>query len=121
MKRSSPNSSIYYTSGQAEKLKRLAEKFGYFQKRGVGAGTIGSVSQLVRAIADGELAIDNTATPQLIAAAPCLLAACKAFVEAWEKSLQLEKTDVALRMAKKAIEKAQKQNVSNCQARHKSY
>ena len=56
-KRSSPNSSIYYTSGQAEKLKRLAEKFGYFQKRGVGAGTIGSVSQLVRAIADGDLKI----------------------------------------------------------------
>ena len=39
----------------------------------------------------------------LIAAAPELLAACEAFVEAWEKSLQLEKTDVALRMAKSAI------------------
>ena len=36
-------------------------------------------------------------------AAPELLAACKAFVEAWEKSHQLEKTDVALKMAKEAI------------------
>ena len=53
---------------------------------------------------------DNAITPHLITAAPDLLAACKAFVEAWEKSLQLEKTDVALRMAKKAIEKTQKQN-----------
>lgn len=44
---------------------------------------------------------------QLHGAAPDLLAACKAFVEAYEKSLQLVKTDVALRMAKQAIEKAQ--------------
>ena len=106
----SPRSSIYYTSKQADKLRLIAVRYGYLQKRGVGTGKIGSISQLVKAIADGELAIDNTATPQLIAAAPCLLAACKAFVEAWEKSLQLEKTDVALRMAKEAIEKAQKQN-----------
>ena len=41
-----------------------------------------------------------------IAATPELLEACEAFVEAWEKSLQLEKTDVALRMAKAAIRKA---------------
>jgi ABC-type amino acid transport substrate-binding protein len=45
-------------------------------------------------------------SPQLVDAAPDLLAACEAFVEAWEKSLQLEKTDVALRMVKMAIEKA---------------
>ena len=32
-----------------------------------------------------------------------LLEACRAFVEAWEKSLQLEKTDVALRKARAAI------------------
>ena len=36
-----------------------------------------------------------------------LLAACKAFVEVWEKSHQLEKTDVALRMAKEAIARAE--------------
>lgn len=57
MKKTAPRSSIYYTSEQAKKLKRLAEKFGYFQKRGVGTGTIGSISQLVKAIADGEIVI----------------------------------------------------------------
>ena len=36
-----------------------------------------------------------------------LLAACKAFVEAHEKSHQLEKTDMALRLAKVAIAKYQ--------------
>ena len=41
--------------------------------------------------------------PIVADAAPALLAACEAFVRAWEKSLQLEKTDVALRMAKAAI------------------
>ncbi len=40
---------------------------------------------------------------RLIAAAPQLYAACAAFVEAWEKSLQLEKTDVALNMARAAL------------------
>lgn len=42
----------------------------------------------------------------LLAAAPDLLAACEAFVAAWEKCLQLEKTDVALEMARAAIAKA---------------
>jgi len=52
---------------------------------------------------DWNEAMDNG---RLITAAPDLLAACQAFIEAWEKSLQLEKTDIALRMAKDAIEKA---------------
>jgi len=43
------------------------------------------------------------ANARLIAAAPKLLEACKAFVEAHEKSLQLEKTDIALSLAKQAI------------------
>ena len=42
-------------------------------------------------------------------AAPDLLEACQAFVEAWEKSLQLEKTDVALRKARAAIANATKE------------
>jgi len=50
---------------------------------------------------------EGEANTKLIAAAPDLLAACEAFVEAWEKSLQLEKTDVALTMAKAAIARAQ--------------
>jgi len=47
------------------------------------------------------------ANARLIAAAPDLLEACKAFVESWEKSLQLEKTDTALRLAKQAIAKTE--------------
>lgn len=50
---------------------------------------------------------EASANLKLMTAAPDLLAACRAFVEAYERSLQLEKTDVALRMAKEAIEKAQ--------------
>ncbi len=53
----SPRSSIYYTPEQADKLRALAETYGYFQKRGVGTGKIGSISQLVKAIADGKLKI----------------------------------------------------------------
>lgn len=43
------------------------------------------------------------ANAHLCKAAPKLLAACEAFVIAWEKSLQLEKTDHALMLAKEAI------------------
>jgi hypothetical protein len=46
------------------------------------------------------------ANADLMAAGPDLLEACAAFIEAWEKSLQLEKTDVALRLARAAIAKA---------------
>ena len=42
--------------------------------------------------------------PELQAENERLRAACLAFVEAWEKSHQLEKTDVALRLAKAALE-----------------
>lgn len=39
--------------------------------------------------------------------APELLEALKAFIVAWDKSLQLEKTDVALKLARAAIAKAE--------------
>ena len=55
-----------------------------------------------RSVADVYEAKDTV----LIAAAPDLLAACEACVEAWDKTLQLEKTDVALVLAKTAITKA---------------
>ncbi len=43
----------------------------------------------------------------LHSAAPEMLSACYAFVEAWERSHQLEKTDCAIRMARIAIAKAE--------------
>jgi hypothetical protein len=52
------------------------------------------------------IATSGDANARLIAAAPDLYAACMAFIEAWEKSLQLEKTDVALQLAKAATAKA---------------
>jgi len=55
---------------------------------------------------------DNEDDKLLIAAAPELLAACKIFVEACEKLLQSEKTDIALKMAKQAIAKAQPDKLS---------
>lgn len=55
---------------------------------------------------DGHNPGHATGNAHLMAAAPDLLDACIAFVAAWEKSHQPEKTDVALRMAKAAIEKA---------------
>ena len=39
-----------------------------------------------------------------------LLEACEAFIEAWDKSHQLEKTDLAVRLAKAAIEAAKPPN-----------
>lgn len=56
--------------------------------------------------ADGGHA-ENEANARLIAAAPDLYAACAAFVDAYERSLQLEKTDVALRAARAALAKAE--------------
>jgi hypothetical protein len=53
---------------------------------------------------------DEEAQARLMVAAPDLLTACEAFVEAWEKCLQLEKTDIALQKAKAAIAKAKGEN-----------
>ncbi len=38
-----------------KKLEQIAREFGYLQPRGAGAGTLGSISALVCAIARGEL------------------------------------------------------------------
>ena len=54
-----------------------------------------------------DLSDETMANARLIAAAPEMYEALKAFVAAHEKSLQLEKTDVALRLSKAAIAKAE--------------
>ena len=56
----SPRSSIYYSHEQADKLREIAARYGYLQKRGVGTGKIGSISQLFKAVADGELNVVQT-------------------------------------------------------------
>jgi hypothetical protein len=38
-------------------LEKLALKFGYIQERGAGAGRLGSMSALVRAIASGAITL----------------------------------------------------------------
>jgi hypothetical protein len=53
-----------------------------------------------------EIAIDER--DRLKASNGELLKACKVFVEAYSKSLQLEKTDTALRLAKQAIANAER-------------
>ena len=50
---------------------------------------------------------------RLVGAAPELLEACRAFVVAWKKSHQLEKTDVALGLAEQAIERAESNDPHN--------
>jgi len=47
------------------------------------------------------------ANAMLIASAPALLEACKAFIPTWNNGHQLEKTDVALRLAREAIAQAE--------------
>ena len=54
------------------------------------------------------------ANAQLIAAAPDMLEALEAFAEAWEKSHQLEKTDLALRKANDALRKARGEAKPSC-------
>jgi hypothetical protein len=52
--------SIQLFPGQYDALKELAVRFGYYQTRGVGTRTIGSVSLLLQAIADREVFIIRT-------------------------------------------------------------
>lgn len=56
MKRSKHHTSIELCLGDAAALRRIAAAHGYLQTRGAGAGQLGSVSQLLQAIAAGEVA-----------------------------------------------------------------
>lgn len=49
--------SVDLTPGQIETLQKIAAKYGYLQSRGPGTGKIGSVSQLLQAVARGDAEI----------------------------------------------------------------
>lgn len=49
--------SVELLPGQAEAIQRIAFRLGYVHKRGVSAGKLGSMSQLMRAIATGEVKV----------------------------------------------------------------
>lgn len=49
--------SIELLPGQAEALQRIAFEFGYVQTRGVGKGKVGSMAQLMQAIATGQVKV----------------------------------------------------------------
>lgn len=50
---------IYVTPDGLQRMNKLAQELGYYQTRGAGAGKMGSVSQLVEAIAQGELTLQK--------------------------------------------------------------
>lgn len=49
--------SVRLQPGQSEKLQAIAARLGYLQKRGVGTGTVGSIAQLMQAIAEGDVKV----------------------------------------------------------------
>lgn len=49
--------SVELLPGQTEAIQKIALELGYVQKRGVFADKLGSMSQLMRAIATGEVKV----------------------------------------------------------------
>lgn len=49
--------SVELLPGQTEAIQKIALELGYRQERGVFAGKLGSMSQLMRAIATGEVKV----------------------------------------------------------------
>lgn len=49
--------SIELLPGQAEAIQQIALELGYIQTRGVGKGKIGSMAQLMQAIATGKVKV----------------------------------------------------------------
>ena len=47
--------SVELYEGQADQIQEIARQLGFVQSRGVGAGKVGSISQLMQAIADGHI------------------------------------------------------------------
>ena len=55
---------MYITPDVKKKLERLAKKMGYLQTRGAGAGELGNVSALLRAIAVKEITVERAVGPE---------------------------------------------------------
>lgn len=51
--------SIRLTQDEMTTLRKMSENLGLFQLRGAGAGKIGSISRLMKAIAKGEIKISE--------------------------------------------------------------
>lgn len=51
--------SVELLPGQYEAIQRIAFELGYIQTRGVGTGKVGSMAQLMQAIAKGEIKLDK--------------------------------------------------------------
>lgn len=51
--------SVELLPGQSKKLQEIALALGYIQTRGVGKGTVGSVAQLMQAIAEGKVRVEK--------------------------------------------------------------
>lgn len=77
----------------------LAERIGCDELSSLDDIMTASIAEMKRTTSGLLAEFDRSAAPEL-------LAACEAFVEAWEKSHQLEKTDVAYRMAVDALARA---------------
>ena len=54
-KKDRPKTTVELSSEQVKRLQEYATEFGFFHTRGPGTGWLGSISQLLQAIADGEI------------------------------------------------------------------
>lgn len=55
MPKQTKRTSVELLPGQLEAIQRIALELGYVQSRGVGVGSVGSMAQLMQAIATGEV------------------------------------------------------------------
>lgn len=62
--RKSDKTTVYITPDVKKELERLAKKMGYLQTRGAGAGELGNVSALLRAIVANEITVERAIEPE---------------------------------------------------------
>lgn len=57
MTKQTNRTSVELLPGQLETIQRIAYELGYIQTRGVGKDKVGSMAQLIQAIATGEVKV----------------------------------------------------------------